>query len=185
MEAESAKKFQIIIAILVVLALVRVGVIWHERHEANEVKPAPAPKALPSDAYIVVPKMHAYDLASAKRALEGKDLWVAAGDQLNIYPVHGGTPDTAHAEGTLPALAHLHVQKVVEVTGPGSTFKSGDVTVHTNAKRVVAIVTQVDAPASDKTGSDKKPSGSFAVPIGSVESGSYDFNVNRSEERRV
>lgn len=170
MEADTKKKFQIIFAILILLALVRVGLIWKERHEAEQVKPAPAAKELPSDAYVVLPKLHAYDLASAKRDLDGKDLWVAAPDQLQKYPVRGGAVDLKHPEGTLPSLAHLHVQNVIESEGPGSTIQQGKLIIHTNAKRVYAI-------ANEEGAANKN---SFAVLIGSEENGSYDFNVNNA-----
>ncbi|GAC1651254.1 MAG: hypothetical protein NVS9B15_11380 [Acidobacteriaceae bacterium] len=168
MEVSGKQKFGIITLVLVVLILIRVGLIWKANHEAADAKPAAnTAVAVPADAYVAPPKLHAYDLASAKQGLEGKTIWVAAGDQLEFYPVSGSTVDWKHAKGKLPPLDALKVQKVVKVPGGVQLIKQGNVTFHKEGTpRVAAIFTHA---------ADAKP---YGVEIGTVDHDSYSFIVD-------
>lgn len=162
------KRLGVITCILVLLILVRVGLIWRANHEANETKPAEArTTAVSADAYVALPKLHAYDLASAKQGLEGKTIWVAAGDQLDFYPAMGGSVDWRRSAGKLQALDALHVSKVVKTAAPVQLIKQGNVTFHKEGTpKVAAIFTH---------GSQAKP---YGIEIGTVKGDSYDFIVD-------
>lgn len=161
------KRFGIISAILVLLILLRVGLIWRANHAANAVQPSPAKTSVPADAYVAPPKLHAYDLASAKQGLEGKTIWVAAGDQLDYFPARGGSVEWSHSAGKLPPLDALQVAKVVKTVAPVQFIKQGNVTFHKEGTpKLAAFFTH---------GSDNKL---YAVEIGTVKGDSYDFIVD-------
>lgn len=167
MEAGTRQKIQLGFLVVFILLIIRVGLIWKERHDAaTETKPAPASQPVSSDAYVVPPKLYAYDLASAKAGLEGKTIWVAAGNQVNYYRVHGGAVDWKNPVGTLPPMDALHIQKVAKIAGPVERIKQGDIVFHKVEQHVAAIFKHGDARTD------------YAVDIGSVSEGSYRFNVD-------
>ena len=167
MEVSGKQKFGIVTVILVVLIAIRVALIWHSNHEAAKPAPAPTATAVPADAYVSPPKLHAYDLASAKQGLEGKTIWVAAGDQLDYFPAQGATVNWAHPVGKLPPLDPLHILRVVKTPAPVQLIKQGNVTFHKQGTpKVAAIFTQPN---------DQKQ---YGVEIGKVDHDSYDFIVD-------
>lgn len=167
MEASSRKKFQILFLIIVLILLARIGFIWKERRDAAvETKAAPAAQPISSDAYVVPPKLHAYDLASAKQGLEGKTIWVAAAGQIEYFPVHGNAIDWKHPIGTLPALDALHIQKVEKAEGPVELIKQGDVVFHKSESRIAAVFQH------DNTHTN------YAINIATSSDGSYHFIVD-------
>lgn len=169
MESATRKKFQIVFLIIFAILLIRIGLIWKERREAAEEKPGPVAAAIPNDAYVVPPKLHAYDLASAKKGLEGKTIWVAAGDQISFYPVHGGVIDWKHAAGALPPLDALQIQKIAKVDGPVELIKQGDVVFHKTTPHIVAFFQRQQR---------KEPPETYAAEIGTVSGNSYRFTVD-------
>ena len=167
MEAGTRRNLQIGILIVFLAAAVRVGLIWKERHDAETVQPAQqTATAIPKDAFVNVPKFYGYDLPSAKKELVGKNIWVAAADQMYYYPVQGNKVDWAHDRGLLQGMDELKVQNVIDSEGPTKNVKQGDVIFHVKDTRVALIFTHANDSAR------------YAVPIGSVTKGSYDFNVN-------
>lgn len=167
MEASTRKKILIGFLVIILLIAVRVGLIWKERHEAEQVKPVTNKVEIPSDAYVVPPQLHAYDLASAKSGLAGKTIWVKAGNVMKYYPVRGKAVDSAHSLGVLAPLDALHITDVIEARGPSSLIKQGKITIHTNGgKQVMALFTHAGSEAE------------YAVPIATVEDGNYNFNVD-------
>jgi hypothetical protein len=169
MEAGTRQKMSLITLALVLLVLVRVGLIWKQRHEAEQIKPAAqAQSTTPKDAYVVLPKLYAYDLASAKQGLDGKTIWVAAGNRVKYYVVRGGAVDWKHAASTLSPLDTLKVVDVRKVDGPVENIKSGDVVFHKTTPEVVAIFTRGDKPER------------YATRIGTVEGDSYTFVVDNT-----
>src|SRR5438270_934715 len=131
MEVSGKQKFGIVTVILVVLIAIRVALIWHSNHEAAKPAPAPTATAVPADAYVAPPKLHAYDLASAKQGLEGKTIWVAAGDQLDYFTAQGATVNWAHPLGKLPPLDPPPIPHVVKTPAPPPLIQQGNVTLPT------------------------------------------------------
>ncbi len=166
METGGRRKIQIIFLVIFILLLIRVGLIWKERHDAGQVKQAPTAQPLSSDAYVVPPKLHAFDLASARQGLEGKTIWVMAGSQLQYFATHADAVAWKQPVGTLPVMDELHVRKVEQVSGPVEIVKQGDLVFHKSQRKVIAVFTR----GSDPT--------QYAVNIGSIADGSYSFIVD-------
>jgi hypothetical protein len=162
-----ARKIQIILLVLFVLAGIRVFLIYRERHE-----PAPAPKAAPvnpnfsADAYVVPTQTHAYDLKSAKEALDGKTVWVKSGNQITYYPDTGGHIDFRHPVGVLPPLDKLDVINVVQASAPNAKGEEIAPGVRVHEQQVLAVFNREQ---------DHK---TYAAPIGAIRGGDYTLYIN-------
>src|SRR6185312_16794372 len=116
-----SRRIQIIILIFVVLIGIRVFLIYRERNAPAPVQKQAAPNPnFSADDYVVPTQVHAYDLKSAKEALDGKTVWVKAGNQVYFYPYSGGRVDYKHSAGLLPPLQKLQISNVVQATAPGT-----------------------------------------------------------------
>lgn len=122
MTEERRKLIQAILAVLLVVAAVRLALIFYERHagghapQPGEAKPAVAP-ALPGSYYVVPRKLHAYDLKSAQQ-LTRQPVWVKEGYRYTFYRYAGGHADYKHAAGLLGPIERLQVRQVVRDRGP-------------------------------------------------------------------
>jgi len=105
---------QIALAIGLVLALVRVGLIYRERHEDVQTKKQPdvITHEMQEDDYVVLPKSYAFDVPSARKELNGKTVWVRAGNQMQMYPYDPAAKRVNFAKelGVLPPLEKLTVK---------------------------------------------------------------------------
>jgi len=89
---------QLILAIALVAAALRLGLIYHERHAAS---PAAQPSAVLNPDYYVVPKKeHAYDLKTARAGMVGHPAWVREGYKFTDYHYD---PGARHADFAHPA----------------------------------------------------------------------------------
>ena len=115
------KKIQITLAVFLVLAGLRVYLIYRERHEVATPKPTPSGYSN-KDYYVSPHKLRAYDLKSLRSGIVGKTIWVHAGNQLVYYPYSAATHhvDFKHDKQVLPPIAALHVDDVMTSTGPAS-----------------------------------------------------------------
>src|SRR6185437_11856801 len=81
MEPESRKRLQIILIIGILLVVARTAYIFYERRQ-----PVPQPKqetySSNLDDYVTPPKIFPYDLKSANKELDGKAVWVKAGNAV-------------------------------------------------------------------------------------------------------
>ena len=101
MTPELKSRLQMSLAILLVLATVRVAYILHERNSAVSTRHVEdGSRALTADEYVVAKKFYAHDLASAK-ALAGKTVWVKQGYGNLVYPVQGGLADLTRGKASL------------------------------------------------------------------------------------
>jgi len=134
---------QLVLAIVLVAAAIRLGLIYHERHAAAPAWQPPA-TALDPDYYVVPKRQHAYDVKSARAGMAGHAVWIREGYKFTYYPYDPGRrrADFAHAAGLLLPLEKLDVQDVVETQAPSA----GDL------PQIAAVF--------EKDGKD------FAVPIG-------------------
>jgi hypothetical protein len=166
MEAESKKRFQYIIGILLVLLFVRLVLIFYQRHESQ--KPVEKKIAYSSnmDDYVIPPKIHPYDLKSAEKELVGKTVWVRAGNSIHYYPFSNAThtADLKHEKGLLPPLAKLQVKDIVLQKVPSGALAAGQVAV---VQKQVLMAFQM---AGDP--------GTYAVPIGTSTGDDFEFTVN-------
>ena len=160
MTSELGKKIQIILGIALLLAAVRLFVIYQERKEAAQpAKPVPQSKLVLDD-YVVPRKLRAYDLRSAKELI-GKAVWVRTGNQVVFYAF-----DTAahRAEfkkegGLLAPLQKLEIKDVILQTtssGQGKVYGSGEsqFRIHDEQQQMLAVFT---SPPSERL---------LAAPVG-------------------
>lgn len=162
-----SRRIQIIILIFVVLIGIRVFLIYRERNAPAPAQKQAAPNPnLSADDYVVPTQVHAYDLKSAKEALDGKTVWVKAGNQVYYYPYASGRVDFRHAAGLLPPLDKLEISNVVQATSPEAKPEEVAPGVRVRAEQVLAVFHR---------GDDKK---TYAAPIGGNRGGDYNLYIN-------
>lgn len=106
--------------ILLVAVAIRIGLIWHERQQAN--KPAVVETPTYTEDQMVMPRrLHQTDVKDA-RELNGKRLWVSAAGQLNAYPATAAHMDYAHPGPLLLGAQPLDVVNFIEGTAPASAY---------------------------------------------------------------
>jgi len=162
-----AKRIQIILAVLVVLAGIRVYLIYQARHAPVPAQPAAPPNPnFSADSYVVPTQVHVYDVKSAKSALDGKTAWVKSGYQVTYYPYSGGGVDFKHPAGLLPPLQKLTITNVIQAIAPNSKGEEIAPGVRVHTEQVMAVF---------------RPQGeskTFAAPIGGNRGGDYSLFVN-------
>jgi hypothetical protein len=166
MEAESRKRFQYIIGLLMVLLVIRLGFIFYQRHQAQNPEEKKPTYSSDMDDYVLPPKIHPYDLKSAAKELVGKTVWVRAGNAVHYYPFSAAThtADLKHDKGLLPPMAKFQIKDVVLQKIPAGALAEGQVAVV--QKQVLAAFQMRDEP------------GTFAVPIGTSTGDDFNFTAN-------
>ena len=144
------QKIQILLIVAMVIAGIRLGWIFYERHEAAM---QPAKKEAPPlnpDYYVTPKKLYAYDLKSA-RQLTKQPAWVKVGYAYSFYAYNSAThrADLSKAVGKLLPLQKLDIRDVIAEAMPG---KPGE--------REVLAVFENDGE-------------SYAAPIGTERGGDY------------
>jgi len=161
-----SRRIQLIVLVFLVLIGIRVYLIHRERNA-----PAPAPKQAPNpnfsaDDYVVPTQVHAYDLKSSKEALDGKSVWVKAGNQVYFYPYTAGRIDFKHPAGLLPPLDKLEITNVIQATSPTARAEEVAPGVRVRDEQVLAVFHHAD---------DKKM---YAAAIGGNRGGDYNLYIN-------
>src|SRR5215471_6241141 len=156
-DTEWRKRIQITLIALFVIALIRIAVVFYGRSHWTEV---PKKKPVSSstyrvtlDDYVTPHKIFPYDLPSAKQELVGKTVWVRAGNQLACYHYVAPRADLSRSAGFLGPLEKLEIKDVIAQNARGQ-------------KQAMAVFTRSKAP------------GEYALSIGAVSQGSYEFSVN-------
>jgi hypothetical protein len=161
------KRIQLILLVFVVLAGIRLLLIYRERRAPvsapNAARPTPA---LNADDYVVPTQVHSTDLKSAKEDLAGKTVWVKAGNQVNYFPYSAGHVDFKHSAGLLPPLKKLAITNVIQSTDPGAKAEEIAPGVRVRTQRVLAVF---------KLDGDAK---TYAVAIGGNRGGDYTLYIN-------
>jgi hypothetical protein len=113
---------QLVLAVALVAAALRLGIIYYQRHSATPAPAAQQPAALDPDYYVVPKKLHAYDVKSLRAALAGHSAWVRQGYSFAYYPYdrHDHHVDFAHQAGLLLPLEHLDIQDVIPTPPPAA-----------------------------------------------------------------
>lgn len=151
MESSSSWKrnLQIILLVMLAAAGIRLYLIFRERN-APVVAPRSANSGnrLTSDDYVVPAKLRAFDLRSLRQGVQGKTIWVHAGNQLAYYPYDSQAHRVIfRSNQLLPPLAELHVQDVVLAARKG------------NPEQLMLVFAQAGE------------NGSFAVSVGNTQNG--------------
>ena len=160
------KRIQIIFIAFIVLAGIRLLLMYRERHAS-----VPAPNARPTstlnaDDYVVPTQVHSTDFKSAKEDLSGKTVWVKAGNQVTYFPYAAGHVDFKHSAGLLPPMKKLQITNVIQSVAPDAKAEEIAPGVRVRAQRVLAVF---------------KPDGetkSYVVGIGGNRGGDYTLYIN-------
>ena len=154
MEATTRNKIQLVLAIAMAVAAIRVGYIFYERHEANtELTKKEAPPLNP-DYYVTPKKIYAYDLKTAKKELSGKPAWVKVGYYYPYYTYDsaGHKADVAREVGKLEPLEKLDIDDVFQQAAPGGE------------RQVMAVF--------------EREGKKYATAVGNEKNGEYKFYCN-------
>ncbi len=161
MAPETRKKIQYALLAAFVLATLRAGYIFYQRHEdqlaVQRKKRAEAIGYSNPDYYVNPKKLHPYDLKSAKQLTE-QPVWVREGYRYAYYPYQAGNK-------------HVDFGKNAGLLGPIEKVAITDIVVASNRvsgqpKQVVAVFQK-----------DGKP---FAVPVG-YQSDDGEFKIYSDE----
>jgi hypothetical protein len=161
MSSEWWKRIRIVLVIALVVAAVRVGIIFYERHQPIEARKPPERESsytMTDDDYVAPPKVFPYDLKSANKELSGKTVWVRSGNRLAYYPYSGAAHrlNLSHNAGVLAPLEKLKIKDFLLQNNPRSPKQ----------KQIMAIFVK----AGDPIG--------YGAPAGIAEEGTYTFYVN-------
>jgi len=166
MDPDLKKKLQISLLVFIVIAVIRVGFIFYARRDTGGgPKKAEPTYSSNMDDYVTPHKIFPYNVASAKKELEGKPIWVKTGNVLPYYPYNAAahTVNFKQQAGLLLPLAKLQVKDVV-LARDAAAPKLGEVKLIQN--KIMAVF--------DKAGEP----GTFAAAIGSNTSDDYTFTAN-------
>jgi hypothetical protein len=155
MTAERKKILQIVLAVAMVAALGRLGLILYQRHEANAAAQPRQEGRINPDYYVVPKKLHAYDLASAREVTK-QPVWVKEGYRYSYYPYDSARKraDLNHEAGTLGPVEKVAFTAVTEQPTPGEA----------GTKQMLGIF--------------QKDGKQYAVPIGAEQAGNFQINID-------
>jgi hypothetical protein len=146
------QKIQVALIVAMVIAGIRLGWIFYERHE-EAVQPAKkeAPPLKP-DYYVTPKKLYPFDLKSAKQ-LTKQPAWVKVGYAYSFYAYNSSThrADLSKEAGKLLPLQKLDIKDVTAEAAPGAPGE----------RQVLAVFE-----------SDGK---SYAAPIGTARGADFKF----------
>ena len=110
---------QLIVAVALVAAAIRLGLIYQGRHAAPTA-PATQQTALDADYYVTPRKLHAYDVKTVRAGLAGHPAWIREGYKFTYYPYDPARhrADFAHAAGLLAPLEKLDIKDVAQAPPP-------------------------------------------------------------------
>ena len=109
-------------AIMLLVVGLRVYFVVKSRHDAQVVHEDAGPSlGLSQDDYIIPKKMYPHTMADAK-ALDGKTIWVFAGNQMDYYPATAQRVNYAKSAGLLLGAEPLDVVNFIEQKAPESLY---------------------------------------------------------------
>ena len=150
MTAGTRKTVQLVLAVALIVAALRLVLIYRSRHSSGSGSTAKQEAPLNPSYYVVPKKLYPYDLKSA-RQLTKQPVWAREGYKYTYYPYDGDRrrTDFNHEAGLLGPIEKLNIRDVVTDVSPGSS----------DQKQVVAVF--------------EKEGKTFAVPIGVLKNGDY------------
>jgi len=150
--------------LLLIVAGVRIGMIYRERNAPEKPVAAPVQQKTADDDLVFLKKKRQSSMADA-RELNGSPLWVSAGGQMDYYPAAGKRVDYAKVSGTLLGAQKVEVKDFVEQVAPKAAMHripGGD-------RQVLMLFTLPGSESPEKV---------YGVPIGYHEQGQYTFYVD-------
>ncbi|WP_446745366.1 hypothetical protein [Silvibacterium acidisoli] len=155
------QKIGLLTLLVLLIAGVRIFLLWRERQDAGVQKPQRVERKLTDDDVVSPRKMYIDDMKSAK-ALVGKTVWIQAGYELEYYP-YAGHVDYAHKVGMLPGAQPIEIKQITEAKAPASLMSHTPV----GDKQILAVFTMPN---------DTKQ---YAVAIGSVQGTDSTYNCDQ------
>ena len=155
MSPETKHKIQLALLAALVLATLRAGYIFYQRHQERlrieQAKRAQNVGYSNPDYYVHPKKLYPYDLKSAKQ-LTQQPVWVKEGYRYTYYPYDPASKkvDFAHESGLLGPIEKLSIKDIVTATSAAAGQQK---------KQVMAVF--------------QKEGKSYAVPIGYQGEGEY------------
>ena len=128
MSPEAKQRIQLALLAALVVATIRAGVIFYDRHEdrmaAERQKHARDVGYSNPDYYVSPKKLYPYDVKSAKQ-LTQQPAWVKEGYHYTYYPYDAASKrvDFGHEAGLLGPIEKLAIIDVVAATPPGADQK--------------------------------------------------------------
>jgi len=154
MSPEARQRIQLVLALALLVAAVRAGIILYQRHEdkvaAEKQKRAQNVGYSNPDYYVTAKKLYPYDIKTAKQ-LTQQPVWVKEGYRYTYYRYEaaGKHVDFDHEAGLLLPIEKLAIKDVVTATPAGAGQR----------KQVLAVF--------------EKEGKTFAVPIGFEAEGEF------------
>jgi hypothetical protein len=150
------KRIQIVMLLAIVVAGVRVGWIFYQRHQESIAPAKPQAPPLNPDYYVTPKKIYPYDLKTARRELVKQTAWVKVGYFYSYYPYDSATRRAAlaHDAGKLGPVERIEIKDVLLQASPG---KPGE-------RQILAVF--------------QKNGRSFATEVGTEQNGDYKFYCN-------
>ena len=150
------QKIQLILIIAMIVAAIRVGWIFCERHEESAVSQQQQAPALDPDFYVHPKKIFPYDLKSAKAEITKQPVWVKVGFAYAYFPYSPAAQhaDLAHETGKLLPLQKLDIKDLVAGVSPKDASQ----------KQILAVF--------------EEGGKSYATPIATEKDGFYTFWAN-------
>jgi hypothetical protein len=174
MDRDTKRNFQVVMLVTLLAAGGRTAWIFYQRHQSDNAPTTAAPeRKLHADDYVYLRPSHVYDLASTKKFLVGKTVWVKAGNAVAfslVSPPNRVSPcgvrtKMSPSECLLPPLAELDVKSVVM-----------------NGAQMYAITSAPAYPPITISDDRQTAEGYFlkevAVPIGSVKNSSANIVID-------
>jgi hypothetical protein len=145
------QKVQVALLLGMLVAGIRLAIIFYQRHEEAVRPNKPESLALNPDYYVTPKKLYPYDLKSAKQ-LTQQPVWVKVGYYYPYYPYDLATHavDFSHEAGKLLPIQRLEIRNVITTASP-----------RVGEKQIMAIFEQAGK--------------EFAVAIGAERSGDFKF----------
>lgn len=150
--------------LVLIVAGVRIGMIYRERNAPEKPVAAPAREKIADDDLVFLKKKRQDSMANA-RELNGSTLWVSAGGQMDYYPATGKHVDYSRTSGTLLGAERLEVKDFTEQVAPKSAthrIPGGD--------RQVLMLFNLPDQDNHKI--------LYGVPVGYHENGQYTFYID-------
>src|SRR5438132_1640005 len=120
MKAENRKRVQAFLAIAVVLAGIRVLLIYRGRHAQPAKTTASQATPLKAEYYVTPKKLYPFDLKSAQQ-LTQQPVWVKEGYRYTYYPYNAAAKrtDFGREAGLLLPIERLNIKEIVLELSPG------------------------------------------------------------------
>lgn len=149
------QKIQIVLILSIVVAGIRLGWIFYQRHQAGIVPAKHEAGPINPDYYVTPKKLYPYDLKSA-RQLTRQPVWVKVGYAYPYYSYNASThaATLSHEAGKLAPLEKLDIKDVVIGVAPKDPGE----------KQVLAVFS--------------KNGNYYATPVGTESGGDFKFIGN-------